>query len=1698
MTDETVNTGTGESATQRQSMYPEPRQSRSNANAPDADNHEDYITQGTNLPEIHAVNIQNIRELARNDNNVDQWCSRVQFALVGLSLEGLINNQLPRPTDQDIEYKRWKHWTRLVASWLYGQVDEEIQMIIYQNPKCATEADDLYQQILHEVRGTGKTLNAIGEIKKWDHMKRSDFTSAADFIRAYEKQYNVMKRFKLEVSPLITLVKAMCQVVNEVEKVKFITEQIGQMPPNSLTDQQLHDYLHDLATNAELSLFEGPASAARNDHRKKGKSNGKGRAKGKGQNDKQGESTNDSSSKPKVKPRNSPPDGKDIRDWAREKREGKQKDDDGYCTYCCYGPHNARDCGYISEKPPARWHRSPNLWCLSEALKEGKASMAIAMSTSSRKNDWLLDTGSNMTLTHDLDDFYSYKDDDPAAAYAYRDYSGNRSITKGHGEILIKAKMANGEVEAFLINGYYSPGANGKLIGMIQLLQDLDIEYNMRTQTLINSKGDVVGYTDTSDGVPYLITPSKATDLAACAVQQLDTTEDSTDDLGSDSDSEDDDTGFANKAVTAFEIHRRLGHAGKAKQAATLKHAVILGEDEERSTKHFDCEACFLGKSQQRISRDPQARVTQAGWKFHVDTQSMSPPGPKGEKYWMPVVDDATRLTEAPTFQSKDQIFQWLVDFCERIKLITGSYPGVWRMDNGSEFKRFIEWGKKRGMVFEPTPPYTKEPNGVSERYGGYLNSIQRTLIIDAGVPDKLWPYALDTAVYTTNRLVKPETGCSPLTAWRKKLNIPNPEPSLTHLMPWGCTAYVHIPKEKRVQSHKVAPRAWKGWLMGYEGDGGHIYKVWNPATSSLSVSRDVGFPQPGDDDDMPGCAMMKPVINPKGPSNSGGATVSSFIPFPSDEMPHTEINQQLVAPQRVQEPVTPSTIMIPTLQGSVSEIETPAAPIPRNQRAIDTAPIRGNIFKPMLRPIQEQASPTPNQRPAQHVVQQSPSTPPTRESPASFTIERRATFGERLRELTQRVREAATDMDEARQELNEIESNQQQQAESPIEPAHAEYQFPFDSSPIPQAPIQQVPPAVATPHEIISISSSPDPIQQPTAPPPRRSHRTNKGVPPERYHDPNEKLLAVEREAIKRTKETGGNNLMEGVGQGSAGPSGLGNTGSAAAATDTKHTEPMMIDGRPLHARDIDLPQTYKQAKKSKYWEYWEQAMQQQINDLLTQNAYSIVPKPRGKDANILPGQWRFTVKRTYEDFVYGFKARWVVCGNFQPKNDDDNSFYAPVVSEMMVKIVFTLIATYDLRWRQVDLTAAYLNASRKEEETIYMRQPTGFEYSENDHPKNHWVCALNQALYGLRDSAALWNNDLDKKLQSMGFQPLADDPCVYTRWGTDGGNPGLTIMMVYVDDFIIAAPSEAEIDDIIKQLNVDFLLKDLGEPKQFLACALNRDYLKKTITMTQSAYVQSILHKTGITGFKDLPLPAIWKWREPGHDAATVLDDDDFDVYQSVIGMLNWLAIKTRPDIRFVVTRLQCKMAAPDRTDLQAMQHVIKYLHKYPDRGITLGGSQSLRFVAHADASHGDWYDCKSTEGCVWFLAGCPITWHTRKQTVTADSTTVAEWVALDRPCKDAMWLAKIARELKLPEQGAIKIFTDSINSQLLLDKKGCRTSNRWLDIKFFFVKGAVGDGKVQISRVDTKSNAADGFTKTLPKDQFNSFVKSLQLDG
>ncbi|KAJ5458826.1 hypothetical protein N7530_010770 [Penicillium desertorum] len=90
--------------------------------------------------------------------------------------------------------------------------------------------------------------------------------------------------------------------------------------------------------------------------------------------------------------------------------------------------------------------------------------------------------------------------------------------------------------------------------------------------------------------------------------------------------------------------------------------------------------------------------------------------------------------------------------------------------------------------------------------------------------------------------------------------------------------------------------------LVGYEGDGGHVFKVWDPTARKIVVSRDVGFPQPGDKDGM-GPMPVQPAPGPKDPDDNNDDAVG-FMPVSlnKDSKPDNK-QQQIVKTLPVQTP---------------------------------------------------------------------------------------------------------------------------------------------------------------------------------------------------------------------------------------------------------------------------------------------------------------------------------------------------------------------------------------------------------------------------------------------------------------------------------------------------------------------------------------------------------------------------------------------------------------------------------------------------------------------------------------------------------------------------------------------------------------------------------------------------------------------------
>jgi histone deacetylase 1/2 len=76
---------------------------------------------------------------------------------------------------------------------------------------------------------------------------------------------------------------------------------------------------------------------------------------------------------------------------------------------------------------------------------------------------------------------------------------------------------------------------------------------------------------------------------------------------------------------------------------------------------------------------------------------------------------------------------------------------------------------------------------------------------------------------------------------------------------------------------------------------------------------------------------------------------------------------------------------------------------------------------------------------------------------------------------------------------------------------------------------------------------------------------------------------------------------------------------------------------------------------------------------------------------------------------------------------------------------------------------------------------------------------------------------------------------------------------MLIYVDDIIVSSSSDQAIVALVKELNKDFAIKDLGDLHYFLGIEVKK--IQNSLLLTQEKYAMDILDKVGIRDCKPSP---------------------------------------------------------------------------------------------------------------------------------------------------------------------------------------------------------------------------------------------------
>lgn len=501
--------------------------------------------------------------------------------------------------------------------------------------------------------------------------------------------------------------------------------------------------------------------------------------------------------------------------------------------------------------------------------------------------------------------------------------------------------------------------------------------------------------------------------------------------------------------------------------------------------------------------------------------------------------------------------------------------------------------------------------------------------------------------------------------------------------------------------------------------------------------------------------------------------------------------------------------------------------------------------------------------------------------------------------------------------------------------------------------------------------------------------------------------------------------------------------------------------------------PASYEQARHDPHW---LAAMHSELDALEANHTWTLVPLPLHQRP--IGCKWVFKIKYHSDGTIERYKARLVAKGFTQREGIDYKETFAPVAKLITVRCLLTIAAVRSWSLHQMDVQNAFLHGALHEE--VYMLPPPGYRRQGET-----MVCRLHKSLYGLKQASRSWFQRFSSTIQEVGFQQSHADYSLFTKVC----GHSITVVLLYVDDMIIAGNNEEAISQLKQFLSGCFRIKDLGPLKYFLGVEVARS--KAGISICQRKYTLDILEEAGLLGVKPAKVPM-----EPDLVLTTTGGDalKDPTRYRRLVGKLIYLTI-TRPDITYAVNNLSQFMQEPTLHHLKAAHRLLQYLKEAPGQGLLFPTENQLNLIGYCDA---DWARCpitrRSVTGFCIFLGKSLVSWKSKKQVTVARSSAEAEYRSMAATTCELTWLRNLLNDLRVNHPEPARLFCDNQAALHIAANPVYHERTKHIELDCHTVRERIQRGEIETSHVQTGRQIADMFTKPLRAPTFHSHLGKL----
>ena len=179
------------------------------------------------------------------------------------------------------------------------------------------------------------------------------------------------------------------------------------------------------------------------------------------------------------------------------------------------------------------------------------------------------------------------------------------------------------------------------------------------------------------------------------------------------------------------------------------------------------------------------------------------------------------------------------------------------------------------------------------------------------------------------------------------------------------------------------------------------------------------------------------------------------------------------------------------------------------------------------------------------------------------------------------------------------------------------------------------------------------------------------------------------------------------------------------------------------------------------------------------------------------------------------------------------------------------------------------------------------------------------------------------------------------------------------------------------------------------------------------------------------------------------------------------------------------------------KAMKSVIRYLIGTTDHVIFFPFGQEATVEAWSDAYWArDHHKRRSRSGYLVTVAGCPVVCASRLQTLTAQSTTEAEFISLAHCVREVHWIRATLSELEAEQSNLTVVHQDNLGAiSWTTEIQGLRKVKH-IGIRYHFLRDAVEEEAIEVTYISSAKNKADRLTKVLVTSVFQSFKSAMHV--